>query len=203
MEKYERKSFLSKMCIVVLFAAMMCHFTSAQSETGMRRKRASQTSLERKLTSKITSLERKLEKLEKKPRFAAELRPSDRSTNYYLPREYTIKNFSELIDAKSNFNPKTGQLEINEDDEEGFYEFHISAYKSSKNGGMIDVYKSLVDGGDVVRLRMKELGNDDAMINGVVTIHLKKGEGIRLYNRHSDAIYVSWIHPLTFTGYKI
>jgi len=35
---------------------------------GMRRKRASQTSLERKLTSKITSLERKLEKLEKKPR---------------------------------------------------------------------------------------------------------------------------------------
>ena len=128
-------------------------------------------------------------------RFAAEIRPS--SGSFYLPKG-DITDFTELVDYGEIFNPTTGRLTTNE---EGDFLLHVSAFKSKDygKGGMIDVYKNQ----DLVHRILENDVENGLMINAVFTLHLQKGDEVKLYNNFDESIYVSSHDPFTFTGYKI
>ena len=130
-------------------------------------------------------------------RFAAEIRPS--SFNF-LPRG-DITNFAELIDVGNNFDPMTGVFTIKEDKEEGVYKFQISAFKNGrdKSEGWINAFKNL----DFVLSIYDWDNNNSLMMNSVFTLHLQKGDYVKLQNIFGNTIEVNRGTPLTFTGYKI
>ena len=111
-----------------------------------------------------------------------------------------ITDFTELVDVGEIFNPTTGRLSINEDSLEGKYLVFVSAYKSGTYGkrGRIWVYKNR----EVQFIYESDEGNY-LMMNAVVTLHLQKGDEVKLYNLFGKSIDVRSDNPLTFTGYKI
>jgi len=112
-----------------------------------------------------------------------------------------ITNFTELVDVGDIFNPTTGRLSINEDSLEGMYGFYVSAYKSGNYGktGMIWVYKNQIR---VQCIYENDKGNG-LMMNSVFTLHLQKGDEVKLLNYYHTSIEVIDDNPFTFTGYKI
>jgi len=112
-----------------------------------------------------------------------------------------ITNFTELVDVGDIFNPTTGRLKINEDSLEGKYVFYVSARKGKnyEKKGMITVYRNQED---VLEIYESDEGND-LMFNVVFTLHLQKGDEVKLYNHYDESIYVNSVIPFTFTGYKI
>merc|ERR1719367_863008 len=95
--------------------------------------------------------------LENKPRFAAEIRQLLRG--YTMPVGH-ITGFTELVDIGSNFDPQTGRLTIKD---EGMYTLIVSALKHKEN---------------------PENGSN---MNGVVTLHLQKGDEVKLYNDYDES----------------
>ena len=78
----------------------------------------------------------------------------------------------------------------------------VSAYKWGTYGkrGLITVYKNQ----DVVQRIYESDGGNFLMMNSVFTLHLQKGDEVKLDNRYDESIYVdSDYYPFTFTGYKI
>ena len=114
-----------------------------------------------------------------------------------------ITGFNELVDVGDIFNPTTGRLSINDEQQEGKYVLHINAYKSrnNRNRGKIWVYKNQ----SLVQLIVEEDVENDSMMNTVLTLHLQKGDEVKLKNDLccDKSIYVEYKYPLTFTGYKI
>ena len=106
-----------------------------------------------------------------------------------------------MVDVGDIFNPTTGTLSINDDQQEGNYELHISARKSGNFGkmGLIKVYKNQ----EQVQTIFETDGDHCLMMNAVFTLHLLKDDEVKLYNSYDDSIYVDSSNPLTFTGYKI
>merc|ERR1712203_134744 len=134
--------------------------------------------------------------IENKPRFAAEIRPSP-SSGYSLPKG-DITDFTELVDVGGIFNPTTGRLTTNG---EGDFLLHVSAYKSGNYGnrGEIMVFKN-----EYVVQEIRENDEENSsMMNAVFTLHLQKGDEVKLNNRVDESIHVHSYNPLTFTGYKI
>ena len=130
-------------------------------------------------------------------RFAAEIRPL---SIYYLPSG-DIKDYTELIDANDNFNPKTGVFWLNNDSENGVYEFHVSGLKSGFYGhsGLIYVYKN----NDYIQSIYEQNANHYHMMSAVFTLYLQRGDKVPLENEYKNSIHVESIHPFTFTGYNI
>jgi len=128
-------------------------------------------------------------------RFIAEIRPSG---NRYLPKG-DITGFTELLDYGDIFNPTTGRLTTNE---EGDFILHVSAMKPGGYGkrGEIHIYKNQY-------LVQKIIEGDEEyslMINSVFTLHLQKGDEVKLYNVNDESILVSsYYYAFIFTGYKI
>ena len=113
-----------------------------------------------------------------------------------------ITDFTELADVGAIFNPTTGRLTINDEQQEGNYVLHVSAYTIRAFGkeGWISVYKNQEE---VQQIYESDKGND-LMMNAVITLHLQKGDEVKLYNYYDESIAVfSSYHPFTFTGYKI
>jgi len=140
--------------------------------------------------------------IENKPRFAAEIRPYSYS---YLPKG-DIKGYNELIDVGNNFNPSTGVFTVgNKEEDEGTYVFLFSGYKSRSNGlyngkeGFIKVYKN----GNRVQDNYETDTSHSLQMNSIVSVNLKKGDEIKLYNYYDDSVVVRSGHPFTFTGYKV
>merc|ERR1712012_1455820 len=143
--------------------------------------------------AKTRTLDTRTTALENKPRFAAEIRRS----KYYLPRG-DITGFTELIDVGDIFDPQTGRLTIKD---EGKYTLIVSANKNGYFGkqGEIFVYKNQ----DLVQQIYEGDEENYSMMNVVVTLHLQKGDEVKLYNIYDESIYVNSYVPFTFTGYKI
>ena len=117
--------------------------------------------------------------------------------------EGDITDFTELVDVGSNFDPKTGRLTINNDEQNGYYVFHISAYKSYDNGKLGDIRAFRNHDVHPFQSIFEYDVENDLMMNSVVTSHLQNGDKVILTNGYSDSVYVDSIHPSTFTGYKI
>ena len=106
-----------------------------------------------------------------------------------------------MIDIGNIFDQKTGRLTIKDDDQEGKYTLHVSVHKMSdyKNKGDIMVYKNEV--------RVQRINEYDAenglQMNTVFTLHLQKGDEVRLVNHVDKSICSYNDNPLTFIGYKI
>ena len=132
-------------------------------------------------------------------RFAAEIRPSS-SVGDFLPYG-EITDYTELVDVGDIFNPTTGTLSINDDQQEGSYVLHVSARKSGnyEKEGRIWVYKNQ----EVVQEIFESDEGNWLMMNAVFTLHLQKDDEVKLYNDYDESIYVNGYHPFTFTGYKI
>merc|ERR1711997_1347551 len=113
------------------------------------------------------------------PRFAAEKRSGS-----YLPKG-DITDFTELVDYGEIFNPTTGRLTSNE---EGVFSLHVSAYKSGNQGkgGVIRVYKNQ----DLVQQIYENDEENGLMMNVVFTLHLQKGDEVKLYNAIDESIWV-------------
>jgi len=122
-----------------------------------------------------------------------------------------ITNFTELVDVGDIFNPTTGRLSINEDSLEGMYEFQVNAFKLGdiepypnfegivgKEGGII-VYKNQ----KCVQVIYEQDEGHALMMNAVFTLHLQKGDEVKLENKFLKSIFVDRVAPLTFTGHKI
>ena len=113
-----------------------------------------------------------------------------------------IVNHTELIDVNSNFNHRTGVFSLKKDSDNGVYKFEYSGYKTQDCGkdGQIMVFKNR----DLVQLNKASDSNNSFMITGIFTLHLKKGDEVKLENfRDPCSIYISRERPFTFTGYKI
>ena len=112
-----------------------------------------------------------------------------------------ITNFTELIDVNNNFDPVTGKFTIKYDDEEGVYVFHVSGHKSKgwEKKGMIKAFKN--------QQKVQEINEEDRDntlgMNTVFTLHLQKGDEVKLGNMYDNSTHVASYAPLTFTGYKI
>jgi len=147
------------------------------------------------LSDDICDIQTNLTTLENKPRFAAEKR-SGRFLSFG-----EITDFTELVDMGDIFNPTTGRLSINEDSLEGKYVFYVSARKENhyENKMLIRVYKNQ----DLVQSIYESDEGNDLMMNSVFTLHLQKGDEVKLDNRYDESIFVYSYKPLTFTGYKI
>jgi len=115
-----------------------------------------------------------------------------------LPEGDITWRFTELVDIGEIFNPTTGRLSIKDD---GVYEMHVSARKSRSYGkeGLIKVYKNQ----HLVQQIYDTDEKNKLMMNAVFTLHLKKGDEVKLYNQFDKSISVRSYNPLTFTGYKI
>ena len=92
-------------------------------------------------------------------------------------------------------------LDLNLVSQEGFYVIYVSAYKHKSCGtqGDIQVYKN----GGLVQSIYESDAENYHMMNAVFTLHLQKGDEVKLYNYYDDSIYVRGDYPFTFTGYKI
>merc|ERR1719245_897713 len=167
----------------------------AAQATSLEGKLATQTTALRTLQTVVKEIDTRTTSLENKPRFAAEKRLGS-----FLSRG-DITDFTELVDVGDFFNPTTGRLSINEDSLEGKYLFYVSAFKSGIRGkvGMIEVYKNQ----EVVHRIYESDGGNYLMMNSVFTLHLQKGDEVRLYNVYEGSIDVDGGFPFTFTGYKI
>jgi len=170
---------------------------------------------------KIDSIDARTTAIEKKPRFTAEIRPSStlfcdddetgpQSISFLSVGDIT--NFTELVDVGDIFNPTTGRLSINEDSLEGKYEFQVNAHKVGdiehyqhindkivgKEGGII-IYKNQ----KCVQVIYEQDEGHALMMNAVFTLHLQKGDEVKLENKFLKSIFVDRVAPLTFTGHKI
>ena len=140
-------------------------------------------------------------------RFAAEIQ-TPLAQHYYLLDTY-ITDFTELVDVGNNFDPKTGIFTIKEEDQEGNYIFHINAYKEGDGWlhidegtgeiGVIFVYKNQ----EHVHSIYEQDARNSLKMNSVFTLHLKKGDEVRLKNEYSRSVFITVVDPFTFTGYKI
>ena len=65
--------------------------------------------------------------------------------------------------------------------------------------GKIRVYKNQ----DLVQDIYEDDDENRLMMNSVVTLHLQKGDEVKLWNGYDKPIEVHSYLPLTFTGYKI
>jgi len=168
---------------------------------------------------KIDSIDARTTAIEKKPRFTAEIRPSStlfcdddetgpQSISFLSVGDIT--NFTELVDVGDIFNPTTGRLTINEDSLEGKYEFQVNAYKVGEfhspiygkivgKEGEIIVYKNQ----KCVQVIFEQDEGHFLMMNAVFTLHLQKGDEVKLENKSLKSIFVDRVAPLTFTGHKI
>ena len=83
----------------------------------------------------------------------------------------------------------------------GNYIFQINGFKSGRRGkeGVIEVLKN----NDSIQHIFEEDEQNSLMLNSVFTLHLQKGDEVKLYNYYDESIYVQSDIPLTFTGYKI
>jgi len=108
-----------------------------------------------------------------------------------------ITNFTELVDIGNIFDPQTGRLTIKD---EGKYTLHISAFKYGSYGkrGEIRIYKNQ----DVVQTIYETDEENYLMMNVVFTLHLQKGDEVKLVNEFDESIFVQSDYPFTFTGYK-
>ena len=121
--------------------------------------------------------------------------------NNYLPNG-DITDYDELIDVGDHFNPSTGVFTVgNKEEDEGTYVFLFSGPKSGSNGkkGRISVFKN----GNEVQSNYESDASQFLLMNSIMSINLKKGDEIKLYNWNADSIYVRSDYPFTFTGYKI
>ena len=131
-------------------------------------------------------------------RFAAEKRSAP---NNYLPVG-DIKGYNELIDVGNNFNPSTGVFKVgNKEEDVGTYVFFYSGRKSGYEGQYGDIF--VKKNGQTVQSNYEDLANYHLQMNGILSFNLKKGDEIKLHNRHDNSIFVPWSKPFTFTGYKI
>merc|ERR1712012_1480469 len=148
----------------------------------------------RTLHTLVNEIDTRTSALENKPRFAAEIRPSSLD---YLPKG-DITDFTELIDIGNIFDPQTGRLTIKD---EGMYSLIVSGFKNRNHGniGLIYVYKNH----DLVQRIYEGDKENFLMMNVVFTLHLQKGDEVKLYNYYDESIYVNSDYPFTFTGYKI
>ena len=115
--------------------------------------------------------------------------------------EGDITEFNELVDVGDNFDPKTGRFTIKDEQQNGNYIFQISGFKSGRRGkeGVIEVLKN----NDSIQHIFEEDEQNSLMLNSVFTLHLQKGDKVRLHNNNDESIYVNSYNPFTFTGYKI
>jgi len=144
----------------------------------------------------------KINTINSNPRFAAELRPT---TGYFLSVG-DITDYNELIDVNNNFDPVTGKFSVYQDGEEGTYMFLLSGFKSyaHKQRGVVYLYKN----GEIVKVSIWNNDHDHStdhefVTSTLVTLHLQKGDEVKLDNRGSASVYVDSENPFTFTGYKI
>jgi len=153
----------------------------------------------RTLQTLVRGIDTRTTAIEKKPRFAAEIRSSSGYQIFLSSGDIT--DFTELVDMGEIFNPTTGRLSINEDSLEGIYVLYVSAYKNANDGnkGYIKVYKNK----DWVQGIYESDRGNYLMMNAVFTLHLQKGDEVKLYNQYDESIYVNSNFPFTFTGYKI
>jgi len=149
----------------------------------------------RTLQNLVSGIDTRTTAIEKKPRFAAE----KRSGSYLSSGDIT--DFMELVNIGDIFNPTTGRLSINEDSLEGKYLFYVSAYKSGFHGkkGLIKAYKNQ----DLVQQIYESDEGNGLMMNAIFTLHLQKGDEVKLCSQYDESIYVNSYQPFTFTGYKI
>ena len=112
-----------------------------------------------------------------------------------------ITDFTELTDVNNNFNPRTGVFTINKNSEKGYYKFYVTGRKSGQNKkeGKIYVYKNK----DLVQQIYDSDADNWSMLNSIFTVHLKKGDEVKLNNGNLGAIYVYKGDPFTFIGYKM
>jgi len=144
----------------------------------------------------ICDIQTNLNTLENKPRFAAEIRGYG-----YLPIGNITVSWTELIDIGNIFDQKTGRLTIKDADQEGKYTLHVSAHKMETYGKMGDI---LVYKNGIWVQRINEYDAENGLqMNTVFTLHLQKGDEVKLVNQVDKSIYVYNDNPLTFTGYKI
>ena len=112
-----------------------------------------------------------------------------------------ITDFTELTDVNNNFNPRTGVFTINKNSEKGYYKFYVTGRKSGQNKkeGKIYVYKN--------KDKVQEIYDSDpdnwSMLSSIFTIHLKKGDEVKLQNQQSDSVYYNKDVSFTFSGNKI
>ena len=112
-----------------------------------------------------------------------------------------ITDFTELTDVNNNFNPRTGVFTINKNSEKGYYKFYVTGRKSGQNKkeGKIYVYKNK----DLVQQIYDSDADNWSMLNSIFTVHLKKGDEVKLQNQQSDSIYYGKDVSFTFSGNKI
>ena len=106
-----------------------------------------------------------------------------------------------MVDVGDNFDPKTGRFTIKDEQQNGNYIFQISGFKSGRRGkeGVIEVLKN----NDSIQHIFEEDEQNSLMLKSVFTLHLRKGDEVKLHNNNDESIYVNSYNPFTFTGYKI
>jgi len=143
-------------------------------------------------------LQSSIDSINAKPSFAAEIRPS--SGYDYLPWG-DITGYTELVDVGNNFDPKTGRLTIKDEQQNGAYIFRVSGFKNGSRGqeAVIEVLKN----NDFIQQIFEEDEKHSLMVNSVFTLHLQKGDEVKLRHNNDESIYVNSYNPFTFTGHKI
>merc|ERR1712126_136193 len=109
-----------------------------------------------------------------------------------------ITDYTELVDVGNNFDPKTGRLTVKDEQQNGNYIFQLSGFKSGSRGqeGVIEVLKN----NDFIQQIFEEDEKHSLMLNSVFTVHLEKGDEVKLHHNNDEAIYVNRYNPFTFTG---
>jgi len=150
------------------------------------------------LAEDLSNLQSNIDDINGKPRFAAEIRPPGLGFN--LPRD-DITSYSELVDANNNFDPSTGVFTITDDNDSGYYSFQFSGFKTNadRKEGLVEVFIN----NEYLQSIYEEETDYGLMMSSVFTLHLQKGDEVKLYNYYSDSIWVSNWYPFTFTGYQI
>ena len=121
-------------------------------------------------------------------------------------------NYTEQIDVRDQFNPSTGVFDVGyKEEDQGTYVFFFSAYKW-KNV-MTDIHDShfqyieIHKNGKAIQKTWEQAPNSEnngSNTIGMVTVNLKIGDKINLWNDAEEQIYVrNNDYPLTFMGYKI
>ena len=113
--------------------------------------------------------------------------------------EGDVTDWTELIDVVNNFDPVAGIFTVDKDEDAGIYMFLVSGYKDGDDKVWAEIYKN-DEYGLVIR---EESSGPETMLSGLVTLHLEKGDKVKLYNKNAGSIYVGFNEPLTLTGYKI
>lgn len=119
-------------------------------------------------------------------------------------------NYTEQIDVRDQFNPSTGVFDVGyKEEDQGTYAFFFSAYKYLNNdihdshSQSIEIHKN----GENIQTTWEQAPNSKnygSNTIGMVTVNLKIGDKINLWNDADEQIYVrNNYYPLTFMGYKI